>query len=201
MPITIDPYLEAELREKAAHHRQDPQHFAVAAAANLRAVERRADGITDAESRDLLIVSALENLVPRVLKDNKESASFLFYMVLAVLLWMATKDKAPWPTAGVDAQETQDTPHEETNVGAAAVSSPHAPARLAPRLRILPPEEARRQNVASTAHLEAQLAEVVQATSEEVAIAEMEWRTFEHSMNETRRGNGERPLYKEDVEQ
>jgi hypothetical protein len=73
-----------------------------------------------------------------------------------------------------------------------------AVARFAPRLRVLPPEEARRQNAASIAYTQAQLAEAEQAAPEEIAEAETEWQTFQHAMNASRRASGERLLYKED---
>jgi hypothetical protein len=105
MQITIDPTLEAELREQAAQRGQEPSRFAVAAAADLREVERQADSITDEESRELLMVSALENFVPRMMKalleskdDGGKTALYgFFFMVLATLLFMS-KEKQIWPS-------------------------------------------------------------------------------------------------------
>ena len=60
-------------------------------------------------------------------------------------------------------------------------------------------EEAILRHAPSIAWLDAQLAEAENATPEEIAEAEAEWADFKHSMNETRRADGERLLYPEET--
>lgn len=69
--------------------------------------------------------------------------------------------------------------------------------RRAPRLRVLPREEAIALNAPSIARFDRQLAEAANATPEEIAEAQAEWEAFKKAINDVRRENGERLVYAE----
>ena len=67
--------------------------------------------------------------------------------------------------------------------------------RKAPRLQVLPRQQAKALNAPSIARLQAQLAEGAKATPQEAAQAEAEWQDFKQAMNANRSVTGERLLF------
>ena len=67
--------------------------------------------------------------------------------------------------------------------------------RKAPRLRVLPREQAKALNAPSIQRLAAELAVGARATPDEAAHAEAEWQEFARALNENRRATGERLLF------
>ena len=79
----------------------------------------------------------------------------------------------------------------------AVSSAPAVTPRKAPRLQVLPREQAITLNAASIQRLKAELAEGANATPEEAAQAEAEWQEFRQALNDNRRRSGEPLLFPE----
>ena len=86
----------------------------------------------------------------------------------------------------MDVPANPDIPHQAV--------APQIP-RKAPRLQVLPRQQAKALNAPSIARLQAQLAEGAKATPEEAAQAEAEWQDFKQAMNANRSATGERLLF------
>ena len=129
----------------------------------------------------------VENALREYAKEEGVSISDLLARTFAPRTAQASQ-----PQPKMDAMDAMDT-SANPNVSHQAVAS-QIP-RKAPRLQVLPREQAKALNAPSIARLQAQLAEGAKATPEEATQAEAEWQDFKQAMNANRSVTGERLLF------
>jgi len=87
LDVNVDD-LKRRLLEQAAKRGQAPAAYAEHIVGELEAVARQAEGITDEEAKELLLVSALENTIPQLFDGTSPGASaaaIVLFLILGII--------------------------------------------------------------------------------------------------------------------